>query len=212
MGPLHGSLAFVLALTACASQTPDERVQEAIAAQPQDHTRERMQAITDAENKALAERLGTGGGSRPAPPTLVPAASAAPPPPAPVDDEVGVGGLPPIKRVFVFAPEKCASLTPEKVKNLITTILSAPQTPGDSYKDDPLPKLREESNGLRGLVAAARQCVQPIDAWRIIFPNGTWIGGTPTRRDGRRGSMRRSIGPRRASSSPGAWQRAPPPT
>lgn len=104
-----------------------------------------------------------------------PASSVAASPP-PADDDAGVGGLPPIKRAFVVPPEKCASLTPEKAETLVLTILGAPRTPGDSYKDDPLPKLREMTNSIRALVAAARQCVRPLDAWKIINPRGTWLG------------------------------------
>jgi hypothetical protein len=38
MRPLHASLALVVALTACASETPDERVQAAIAVKSFTHT------------------------------------------------------------------------------------------------------------------------------------------------------------------------------
>ena len=180
MRQLPPALALVVALTACATQTADERMEANIAALHihQDNTRERMQARTDAENKVDRERLGTGVGSRPAPPTfgLAPAAASAAPPPVAVDDDAGVGGLPPIMRAFVVPPEKCATMTPERAKDLETFILGVPLTPGDSYKDDPLPKLREDTNKVRAVVAVARQCIQPMDAWKIQNPRGTWLG------------------------------------
>jgi hypothetical protein len=180
MRQLHASVALVLALAACgASQTPDQRTEADVAAMHihQDDTRERMQAITDAENKADRERFQQAHEAAAAPrATAAPAVSAAPEAPGPVDDVAGVGGLPPIKRSFVITPEKCAALTPQLATDLENFILSAPLTPGDSYKDDPLPKLRGDTNTVRQAVAVARKCITPGDAWKIQNPRGTWLG------------------------------------
>jgi hypothetical protein len=58
MGTARPAALLLVALSACfASQPPDDRLEQAYAAQNQDHTPERLQAAAAAENKADRERL-----------------------------------------------------------------------------------------------------------------------------------------------------------
>lgn len=101
------------------------------------------------------------------------AASADPPPAA------KAAAVPPVAAIrtdWPVTPEQCKKLPPDKAAEVLGNILAVPYTPGEQYKDEPLPKLRDWTNATRLEVAVARQCIPPADAWKIIHPRGTWVG------------------------------------